>query len=275
MTNMPFNQAAEPESFIPTVVEQTKSGERGYDLLSRLMKDNIVMVQGPINAGMASIIVGQLLFLGTQLADQPADKKVITMNIDSPGGSVHAGMSIYDTMNFVQSEYGVAIRTVGLGMNMSMGSFLLCAGTPGQRFILPNADHMVHQPSGGTQGTATSMKIDDHHMKELHQRLTLLYTVHTKMSYDEVQKLANHGDTYLRAEECVKLGLVDDILYADKVKDTVEYAPGVKEHLERISKLHRELNKGAQEGRITSQEEMGPHTALVKRLLENGPSAAP
>jgi len=270
MSNTEFNQAAAPEAnFLPSVVEQTKNGERGYDLFSRLMKDNVIMVQGPVNSGMASIIVGQLLFLGSTLADKPADQKVITMNIDSPGGSVDAGMSIYDTMNFVQAEYGVAIRTIGLGMNMSMGSFLLCAGTPGHRFILPNSDHMIHQPSAGSQGKVTDMAITQDLVDELKQRLALLYVAHTKMDYETVKSLSKH-DTFLRAEECVKLGVVDKVLYADEQlaakQGQVEYAPGVEAHLKRISEFHRATNHSAMAGRKTADEERGPHTALIATL---------
>lgn len=277
MTNIDFNQAADPQAtLIPTVVEKTANGERGYDLFSRLMKDRTIMLSGPVDENMASVVVAQLLFLGATLKTAPLKDKVITMNIDSPGGSVTAGLSIYDTMNFIQSKYGVAISTIGLGRNMSMGSFLLCAGTPGKRFLLPNSDHMVHQPSGGTRGTATDMLIQGHHMRELHQRLMLLYTVHTNMDYDKVRELSNNGDTFLRAEECVKLGLVDKVLYADHFKPDVSYVEGVKEHLAKISEMHRALNAEAEKGRMTSADDIGPHRDLIEKMRTNsGPSVAP
>lgn len=268
-------QGAAQSNFLPTVVEQTKNGERGYDLFSRLMKDNVIMVTGPIRQDMASIIVAQLLFLGSQNANT---KKPISMYIDSPGGSVDAGMSIYDAMNFVQAEYGIPIRTIGLGMNMSMGSFLLCAGTPGYRAILPNSDHMIHQPSAGSGGKVSDMGLTQDLVDELKQRLALLYVAHTKMTYEQVKKLSDR-DTFLRARECIELGLVDTILYADdslaRNKGKVEYAPGVAEHLERISRFHRDMNESAMVGRKPADVERGPHTALIEKLGARGGLSEP
>lgn len=280
MTQDSFNHAAQATgaeaNFLPHVVVKTNQGERGYDLYSRLMEDNIIMVQGPVNAGMASIIVAQLLFLGDKLSGQG---KTITMNIDSPGGSVDAGMSIYDTMNFVQAEYGVAISTVGLGMNMSMGSFLLCAGTPGYRCIMPNSDHMVHQPSAGSQGKVSDMGITQDVVDELKQRLTMLYVAHTKMNYEQAKQICHH-DSFLRAEECLELGLVDKILYPDEImaakKATgAQYAPGIEEHLKKLSEFQRTMNISAKENRRTADTERGPHTDILKKLegIKAGPTA--
>ena len=263
-----FQGAAEKTASygIPMVVENTKNGERGYDLISRLMKDNVILLQGPVNQGMAGIIVAQLLYLGAQNANS---KKPISMYIDSPGGSVDAGMAIYDAMNFVQAEYGIPVRTIGLGMNMSMGSFLLCAGTKGYRAILPNSDHMVHQPSAGSGGKVSDMAITQDAVEETKQRLALLYVAHTDMTYEEVRKISDR-DSFLRAEECVKLGLVDKIMYADEIvaknKGKVEYAPGVAEHLERISKFHRDTNKAHMEAREKADNDRGPYKALTNTL---------
>lgn len=259
-------QGAAQSNLVPMVVEQTKNGERGYDLISRLMKDNVIMVTGPIHQGMASIIVAQLLYLGSQNA---SSKKPISMYINSPGGSVDAGMAIYDAMNFVQAEYGIPVRTIGLGMNMSMGSFLLCAGTKGYRAMLPNSDHMVHQPSAGSGGKVSDMAITQDSVEETKQRLALFYVAHTNMDYETVRKISDR-DTFLRAEECVKLGLVDRILYADEIvaknKGKVEYAPGVAEHLERISKFHRETNLADMAARATVEADRGPYTKLTQTL---------
>jgi ATP-dependent Clp protease protease subunit len=270
-----FNVAGSAQSYgMPMVVEQTAGGERGYDLMSRLMKDNVVMLHGPVNAGMAGIIVAQLLYLGSQLAGK--EGKTITMYVDSPGGSVNAGMSIYDTMNFVQAKYGVPIRTIGMGMNMSMGSFLLCAGTPGYRSILPNADHMVHQPSAGSQGKVSDMGITQDCVEEVKQRLALLYAAHSKMTYEQVRQLSDR-DSFLRAEECVTLGLVDRIMYPDEImqralektdpnQPAVNYPPGMKEHLERISKVQREANKIHAKTRPGADVDPGPYKALIASM---------
>jgi len=272
MTNVSsedFNGAAK-SAFLPTVVEQTKNGERGYDLFSRMMKDNVIMVTGPIRQDMASIIVAQLLFLGAQNAGK-GEKGAISMYIDSPGGSVDAGMAIYDAMNFVQAQYGIPVRTIGLGMNMSMGSFLLCAGTKGYRAMLPNSDHMVHQPSAGSQGKVSDMAITQDSVDETKQRLALLYVAHTNMDYETVKKISDR-DSFLRAEECVKLGLVDTVMYADdivtkhKASGKVDYAPGVAEHLERISKFHRETNLADMAARAAAEADRGPYTQLTKTL---------
>lgn len=264
-----FNEAGSPQAYgMPMVVEQTPGGERGYDLMSRLMKDNAIMLHGPVNAGMAGIIVAQLLYLGAQSA---GTNKPITMYVDSPGGSVHAGMSIYDTMNYVQAEYGVPIRTIGMGMNMSMGSFLLCAGTPGYRSILPNADHMVHQPSAGSGGKVSDMKITQDTCDEVKQRLALLYVAHSKMTYEQVRDLSDR-DSFLRAEECVALGLVDKIMYADEIlarklaTGSVTYPEGMKEHLERIAKVHREANKLHAQARPGADKDPGPYKSLTAGL---------
>lgn len=228
---------------MPMVVE---SG-RGYDLVSRLMEDNIILVQGPINQGMAGVIVAQLLYLAHKQAGT-GSKDPICMYIDSPGGSVDAGMAIYDAMNYVQAQYGIPISTVGIGMNMSMGSFLLSAGTPGHRKAMANTNHMVHQPSGGAQGTATTMNISNEHMKETKERMALLYMAHTKMTYEEVLALSDHGDSYLRAEECLRRGIVDRILYPDDImaearKRGVAYPPEVEAHMRKLSDIQRRMNQ--------------------------------
>lgn len=246
----------------PSVIDQG----RGWDLLSRLMEDRIILLQGPVNQGMAGAIVAQLLYLGEKHKNDP-EKGPISLYIDSPGGSVDAGMAIYDAMNFVQARYGIPIKTVGIGMNMSMGSFLLSAGTPGHRVMTANSDHMVHQPSGGMQGTATDMNISNEYMKETKERMAHLYVAHTKMSYEDVKRLSDHGDSYLRAEECLKLGIIDRIMYPDeemeknKALGTV-YPPEVEAHLKRISDIQRKMNQHHAENRETQKSQPGMYSHL-------------
>lgn len=240
---------------------------RGWDLMSRMMEDKIILVQGPINQAMAGIIVAQLLFLGEKHKDDPK-KEPISMYIDSPGGSVDAGMAIYDAMNYVQARYGIPISTVGLGMNMSMGSFLLSAGTPGHRLMTPNSDHMVHQPSGGVQGTATDMNISNEYMKETKERMAHLYVAHTKMTYEDVKRISDHGDSYMRAEECLKLGIIDRIMYPDEVMEKEQkrgaaYPPEVEAHLKRISDIQRKMNKYHADTREAQRTPAGMYSHLA------------
>lgn len=191
-------------STIPMVVERESNGERAYDIYSRLLKDRIVMLDTDVNEHSASIIVAQLLFLESQ---GPED---ISFFINSPGGSVTAGLSIYDTMQFIKPD----ISTIVLGQACSMGSFLANAGTPGKRKILPTARHMIHQVSSGTRGTAIDMEIDLAETLRLNKTLTQLYVHHNSKgkTFDDF-KTAMSRDYFLDASEAIEFGLVDEIVY--------------------------------------------------------------
>lgn len=187
---------------VPTVIEQTSKGERAYDLYSRLLKDRIIMLSGEVNDTMANIVVAQLLFL---VAEDP--KADIHLYINSPGGSVSAGLAIYDTMNYISCD----VSTICVGMAASMGAFLLSGGAKGKRFILPNAEVMVHQPLGGTQGQATEIAIAAAHILRTRDRLNHLLTLHTGQALSVIEH-DTERDNYMIAEEAVAYGLVDAIL---------------------------------------------------------------
>ena len=189
-------------TFWPMVVEQTNRGERGYDLPSRLLKERIIFVTGPIEDQMAASICMQLLFLE---AENP--KKEISMYINSPGGVVTAGMAIYDTMQFIKPD----VSTLCVGMAASMGAFLLAAGAKGKRFALPNSTVMIHQPLGGFQGQASDIAIHAKYILALRERLNRLMAQHTGRSVDEVAKDTDR-DNFLTAEEALKYGMVDKVL---------------------------------------------------------------
>jgi len=189
-------------TLVPMVVEQTNRGERAYDIYSRLLKERIVFVTGPIEDMVASLITAQLLFLE---AENP--KKEISMYINSPGGVVTSGMAIYDTMQFVRPP----VSTLCIGQAASMGSLLLAAGAKGQRFALPNARVMVHQPSGGFQGQATDIMLHAQEILNLKKRLNEIYVHHTGQSLKKIED-ALERDYFLTAEAARDFGLVDQVI---------------------------------------------------------------
>jgi ATP-dependent Clp protease, protease subunit len=187
---------------IPSVEETTSRGSYRYDIFSRLLKERIIFLTGPVQDEMATLVVAQLLFLE---ADNP--KKEINLYINSPGGVVTSGLSIYDTMQFIRCP----IITLCTGQAASMGSLLLAAGAPGMRYALPNARIMVHQPSGGFQGQATDILIHAEEIKGLKRRLNQIYVKHTGKKLDEVEK-ALERDNFMSAEAAMEFGLVDKVL---------------------------------------------------------------
>ena len=189
-------------TLIPMVVEQSSRGERAYDIYSRLLKERIVFVVGPINDAVASLVTAQLLFLE---AEDP--KKEIYLYINSPGGLVTAGLGIYDTMQYVKPD----ISTLCIGQAASMGSFLLAAGTKGKRFSLPNSRIMVHQPSAGFQGQATDIEIHANEVLSLKKRLNEIYSRHTGKSVDEI-KSALERDNFMTADVAQSFGLIDEVV---------------------------------------------------------------
>ncbi|MDG1377398.1 MAG: ATP-dependent Clp protease proteolytic subunit [Yoonia sp.] len=189
-------------NLVPMVVEQTARGERAYDIFSRLLKERIVFVNGPIHDGMSQLIVAQLLHLE---AENP--KKEISMYINSPGGAVHAGMSIYDTMQYIRPK----VSTLICGMAASMGSVIAVGGEKGMRFSLPNSEVMVHQPSGGSQGKASDMLITARHIERTRERFYHLYMDHTGQSKKDVIKALDR-DTWMTAQEAKEWGHIDEIV---------------------------------------------------------------
>jgi ATP-dependent Clp protease protease subunit len=198
---------------VPMVVEQTSRGERAYDIYSRLLKERIIFVSGPIEDNMASLIVAQLLFLE---AENP--KKEISMYINSPGGVVTSGMAIYDTMQFIRPS----VSTTVIGQAASMGSLLLCAGEKDMRYALKNARVMVHQPSGGFQGQASDIERHAKEILEMRSRLNQLYSRHTGQKLEVIED-ALERDTFLTAETAKDFGLVDKVI--DKRPMPVEVKP--------------------------------------------------
>ncbi len=188
-------------NLVPMVVEQTNRGERAYDIFSRLLKERIIFVTGPVEDGMATLVTAQLLFLE---ADNPA--KEISMYINSPGGVVTSGLAIYDTMKYIQPK----ITTVCVGQAASMGSLLLAAGEKGQRFALPNARIMVHQPSGGFQGQATDIEIHARETLALRERLNQIYVDHTGQDIETVRD-ALERDNFMSPEQAQAFGLIDKV----------------------------------------------------------------
>ncbi len=191
---------------IPMVVEQTGRGERSYDIYSRLLKDRIVFIGTPIDDHVANLVIAQLLFL--QMED---GKKDISIYVNSPGGSVTAGLAIYDTMQFLTCD----VTTYCLGMAASMGAVLLCAGTKGKRFALPNSDIMIHQVSGGAQGQASDVERQVEYMFKLKKRLIKIIAQHTGKSEDQV-RLDSDRDYYMTAAEAKTYGLVDEVIKSRK-----------------------------------------------------------
>ncbi len=188
---------------IPMVIEQSGRGERAYDIYSRLLKERVIFLVGPIDDLTANVVVAQLLFLESENPD-----KDIHLYINSPGGSIAAGMSIYDTMQFIKPD----ISTLCIGMAASMGAFLLQAGTKGKRYALPNSTVMIHQPLGGFQGQATDIEIHAKYILSLRERLNRLMAQHTGKSIEEVAR-DSERDNFLTAEQAQEYGLIDQILH--------------------------------------------------------------
>ena len=186
----------------PIVIEQTSKGERSYDIFSRLLKDRIIMLEGPIDERTSSVMCAQLLFLESQ-----DSKKDITLYINSPGGLVTAGMAIYDTMQYVRSD----IQTIVVGQACSMGSLLATAGTKGKRFMLPHGRHMIHQPLGGTRGQATDVAIQAKELLRWKDELTKIYEKHTGQPLDKL-KDDMERDKFMKPDEAVAYGLADKIV---------------------------------------------------------------
>ena len=189
-------------TLIPMVVEQSSRGERAYDIYSRLLKERIVFVVGPINDAIASLVTAQLLFLESE-----DPKKEISLYINSPGGLVTAGLGIYDTMQYIKPE----VSTLCIGQAASMGSFLLAAGSKGKRFSLPNSRIMVHQPSAGFQGQATDIEIHANEVLSLKKRLNEIYSKHTGKSVEEI-KTALERDNFMTADTAKSFGLIDEVV---------------------------------------------------------------
>lgn len=191
-------------NLVPVVIESEARGERAYDIYSRLLKDRIIMLDGPVMEHSASLIVSQLLFLESENSD-----KDIYFYINSPGGVITAGMAIYDTMQFIRPD----VQTIVLGQACSMGSFLAQAGTPGKRKMLPNARHMIHQPSGGARGMASDIEISYKEIMYWKKRLTELYVQHNTKGKTFAQFEADMDrDTFMSAEQALEYGLVDEIV---------------------------------------------------------------
>lgn len=189
-------------NLVPVVVEQTNRGERSYDIYSRLLNDRIVFLSGVVEDQISSLIVAQLLYLEAQDPD-----KDIYLYINSPGGSVTAGMAIYDTMNYIKCD----VVTICIGMAASMGSFLLAAGAKGKRKALPNCDIMIHQPSGGAQGQATDIKIHAEHIIKTKQKMNKLLSDMTGQSLEKIESDVER-DFYMTADEAKGYGLVDEVI---------------------------------------------------------------
>ena len=191
-------------SLVPIVVESTSKGERSYDIYSRLLRDRVILLEGEVHDHMANLIVAQLLFLESE-----DSLKDISMYINSPGGSVTAGMAIYDAMQFVSPD----IHTIVMGQACSMGSLLAQAGAPGKRFILPNARHMIHQPSGGARGQATDMLIQVNEIISMKKNLTEIYVKHnSKGKTFDVLQADMERDNFMSAQQALDYGLVDEIV---------------------------------------------------------------
>jgi len=197
--NTPFDPT---NALVPMVVEQTAKGERSYDIYSRLLKENVIFMVGQVEDHMANLIVAQMLFLE---AENP--EKDIFLYINSPGGSVTAGMAIYDTMNFIKPD----VSTVCIGQAASMGAFLLSGGAKGKRYCLPNARVMIHQPLGGFQGQASDFEIHAKEILSIKEKMNRLMAAHTGQDYDKVARDTDR-DNFLSAQESVDYGLVDQVL---------------------------------------------------------------
>ena len=197
-----FDQDPQALGLVPMVIEQTSRGERSFDIYSRLLKERVIFIVGAIEDHMANLIVAQLLFLESENPD-----KDVHLYINSPGGSVTAGLSIYDTMRFIKPD----VSTMCIGQAASMGAFLLSGGTKGKRYILPNARTMIHQPSGGAQGQATDIEIQAKEILFLRERLNSLLADHTGQTMEVIGRDTGR-DRFMSAEQSVKYGLVDEVI---------------------------------------------------------------
>jgi len=191
------------DNLIPMVVEQTNRGERSYDIYSRLLDDRIVFLNGEVNDISANIVIAQLIYLEGKDPD-----KDISLYINSPGGSVTAGMGIYDTMNYIKCD----VNTICVGMAASMGAFLLSSGTKGKRYALPNSEVMIHQPSGGAQGQATDIEIVAKHIIQIKNKMNRILSENSGQPLERIQKDVER-DFYMTAEEALNYGLIDKIFY--------------------------------------------------------------
>ncbi len=189
-------------NYVPIVVEQSSRGERSYDIYSRLLKDRIVFVTGPIDDSMANVVIAQLLFLESEDPD-----KDIHLYINSPGGSVSAGMAIYDTMQYIKPD----VSTICIGMAASMGAFLLSSGTKGKRFALPNAEIMIHQPLGGVNGQAEDIKIHAEWILKTREKLNRILAANTGQPLERIDKDTDR-DNFMGAEEAAAYGLIDKVI---------------------------------------------------------------
>ncbi len=190
-------------ALVPYVVEQTSRGERSYDIFSRLLNDRIIVLSDEVNDATASLVVAQLLYLEGQ-----DPEKDISLYINSPGGSVTAGLAIYDTMQYIKCD----VSTICMGMAASMGAFLLSSGTKGKRYALPNADIMIHQPSGGAQGQATEIEITAKHILRTKEKLNKILSENTGKPIEEIARDTDR-DNFMSAQEALEYGLVDKVLY--------------------------------------------------------------
>lgn len=190
-------------NLVPYVVEQTNKGERSYDIFSRLLEDRIIMLNGEVNSASASLVVAQLLYL-----EGKDPSKDISLYINSPGGSVTDGMSIYDTMQYIKCD----VSTICMGMAASMGAFLLAAGTKGKRLALPNSDIMIHQPLGGAQGQATDIMIHAEHIVNTKKKLNTILAERTGQPYEVIVK-DTERDNFMTAEQAAEYGLIDKVIY--------------------------------------------------------------
>ena len=202
MTTSKSNLNPESLGLVPMVIEQTSRGERSFDIYSRLLKERVIFIVGAIEDHMANLVVAQLLFLESENPD-----KDVHLYINSPGGSVTAGLSIYDTMRFIKPD----VSTMCIGQAASMGAFLLSGGTKGKRFILPNARTLIHQPSGGAQGQATDIEIQAKEILFLRERLNTLLAEHTGQSLDVIER-DTERDRFMSSEQSVEYGLVDEVI---------------------------------------------------------------
>ncbi len=203
-------------TLVPMVVEQTNRGERAYDIFSRLLKERIIFLTGPIFDEVASLVCAQLLYLESE-----NPKKDIAFYINSPGGVISAGLAIYDTMQYVRPD----VSTVCVGQAASAGSLLLMAGTPGKRFALPNSKVMVHQPSGGYQGQATDVAIHAEEILATRARLNDIYVKHTGQKLEAIEK-AMERDTFMSSDEAVKFGLLDSVVERHELPAADEASSG-------------------------------------------------
>ena len=199
---MTTNLSDQMNTLVPMLVEQSNKGERAYDIYSRLLKERIIFLVGPINDNVASLVTAQLLFLESE-----DPKKEINLYINSPGGLVTAGLGIYDTMQYIKPD----VSTLCIGQAASMGSFLLAAGKKGKRFSLPNSRIMVHQPSAGFQGQATDIEIHANEVMDLKKRLNEIYSKHTGKSVDDVKK-ALERDNFMKPDTAKEFGLIDAVV---------------------------------------------------------------